>query len=69
MIAHTKTGPDPGHADSHKAVLQAGDDTITITGFRSQCDAARIGWAITGVLQHFCAGDRVSMTIHPEETA
>lgn len=66
MIAHPDTQSVPGHAGAHKAVLQAGDDTFTVTGFRTGLDAARIGWAITGALQRLGAGTRVTMTITEE---
>lgn len=69
MIAHNETGPDPGHADSHKAVLRTSADIITVSGFRTPRDAARIGWAITGILQNLCTSDRVTMTIQPEKTS
>ena len=63
MIAHPDTQSGPGHAGAHKAVLQAGDDTLTVTGFRTSRDAARIGWAITGALHRLGAGTRITMTI------
>lgn len=63
MIAHPDTQSVPGHAGPHTAILRTGDDTLTITGFRTSRDAARIGWAITGALHRLGAGTRITMTI------